>query len=266
MSNVFITGSGSGLGKEAAIALARRGHCVYASVHYEDEIESMQKIATEEKLDLHIFKLDILKPEDRNMILNYDIDAFICNAAIGDSGSVIDIPINRIENVFKTNIFANLQTIQLALKNMISRKNGRIIIVSSLVGRIPFPFLSPYCASKFALEGFGICLKNELKLLNKLSGTNISVSLIEPGAYATGFNKENIEKKYEWMQSKSYFVPYSEFIRKNETKIWNFLEQKPYDSIIRKYIHAVEDTCPHFRYTAPWWQAFGVQLGRIFGM
>ena len=61
MSNVFITGSGSGLGKEAAIALARRGHCVYASVHYEDEIESMQKIATEEKLDLHIFKLDIFK-------------------------------------------------------------------------------------------------------------------------------------------------------------------------------------------------------------
>ena len=94
------------------------------------------------------------------MILNYDIDAFICNAAIGDSGSVIDIPINRIENVFKTNIFANLQTIQLALKNMISRKNGRIIIVSSLVwAAIPFPFLSPYCASKFALEGFGICLK-----------------------------------------------------------------------------------------------------------
>ena len=73
----LITGSGSGLGKEAAIALARRGHCVYASVHYEDEIESMQKIATEEKLDLHIFKLDILRPEDRNMILNYDIDAFI---------------------------------------------------------------------------------------------------------------------------------------------------------------------------------------------
>lgn len=56
------------------------------------------------------------------------------------------------------------------------------------------PFLSPYCASKFALEGFGICLNQEMKILNKLSDTNIKVSLIEPGAYATGFNKENNEK------------------------------------------------------------------------
>ncbi|MCI9177378.1 MAG: hypothetical protein HFJ28_02110 [Clostridia bacterium] len=47
------------------------------------------------------------------------------------------------------------------------------------------PFLSPYCASKFALDCFGTCLRQELKLLNKLNGTDIKVCLIEPGAYAT---------------------------------------------------------------------------------
>ena len=128
------------------------------------------------------------------------------------------------------------------------------------------PFLSPYCSSKFALEGFGACLKQEMKLLKRLSGCDVDVCLIEPGAYATGFNKENNNKKYEWMYDNSYFSNYCELIRKWEIRIWNFLEQKPYTSIINKYIKAVEAKKPKFRYTAPWWQAFFVQIGRILGM
>ena len=267
MKKVFITGAGSGLGKEAAIVLARRGHTVYASVQYENQIEELEVICKNENLNLYAFKLDILDDNDRNLILNYDIDVFISNAAIGDSGSVADIDIARIATVFETNLFCNLRMIQLALSNMIKYKgNGRIVILSSLVGRIPMPFLSPYCSSKFALEGFGICLQQEMKLLNKLSGSHIKVSLIEPGAYATGFNKENNGKKYEWMYLNSYFSPYVNWIRPKEIKLWNFLEQKPYYSIIKKYIHAVEDKKPKFRYTAPFLQSLFVQFGRILGL
>jgi len=267
MKKVFITGAGSGLGKQAAIILARRGHTVYASVHYENQIAPLMEIAKQENLKLFAFKLDVLFPSERELITNYDIDVFISNAAIGNSGSVADIPIYKIEAVFNTNVFANLHMVQLALKNMIERKKeGRIIILSSLVGRIPMPFLSPYCASKFALEGFSTCLRQEMKILNKLSGTNIKVCLIEPGAYATGFNKENNNKKYEWIYYNSYFSEYAKFIRKYEIKIWNFLEQKPYNSIIKKYVKAVESNNPKFRYTAPWWQSTFVQLGRIFGI
>lgn len=266
MKKVFITGAGSGLGKCAAIALARRGHTVYASVHYNNQINELNELAKSENLNLLAFKLDILEENERNSILNYDIDVFIANAAIGDSGSVSDINIDRIQNVFNTNIFANLHTIQLALSKMIYKKHGRIVILSSLVGRIPLAFLSPYCASKFALEGFGICLNQEMKLLNQLSGTNIEICMIEPGAYATGFNKENNSKKYEWMYKNSYFAKYTNLIKDKEIKIWNFLEQKPYNSIIKKYIKAVEDEKCKFRYTAPWWQSMFVQIGRIFGM
>ena len=216
MKKIFITGAGSGLGKEAAIELARRGHTVYATVYYQDQLKPLEEIARSEKIDLKIFKLDITKIEDQNLVSNFDIDVFISNAAIGNSGSVIDTPIDKIKEVFDTNVFDNVSIIQCALKNMIKRKQGRIIIISSLVGRIPLPFLSPYCASKSALESFGICLNQELKIINKLSNTNITVSLVEPGAYATGFNKE--------------------------------------------------DSNPHFRYYAPWWQAFLVQIGRIIGM
>lgn len=212
---------------------------------------------------MDIFSFNILEEVDRISIQNYDIDVYISNSAIGDSGSVSDIDIARIKEVFDTNVFCNLMGIQSALKPMIDiKKKGRIVILSSLVGRIPMPFLSPYCASKFALECFGMCLKQELK---QLKGVSIDVCLIEPGAYATGFNQENNNKKYQWMDTNSYFSSQVEEIRKKERKIWNFLEQKPYTSIISQYVRAVEDVHPKFRYTAPWWQAFGIQLARIFG-
>lgn len=266
MKKIFLTGSGSGLGKKAAIALAKKGHTVYASVHYENEIESLEKIAKNQKLKLKAFKLDITKPEDRNLILKFDFDTFISNAAIGDSGSVIDVSVNRIRNVFDINVFHNLEIIQLALNNFINTGSGRIIIISSLVGRIPLPFLSPYCASKSALESFGTCLKNEIKILNKLNNSKIYVSLIEPGAYATGFNKENCEKKYTWMKTNSYFSPYVNLIHKYDSKFWHLIEKRSFSSIIKKYVSAVEDKRPHFRYYAPLGQAILVQLGRIIGL
>lgn len=81
-----------------------------------------------------------------------------------------------------------------------------------------------------------------------------------------GFNKENNEKKYEWMYDHSYFSGYVEKIHKIETKVWNFLEQKPYDSIIKMYVKAVKAKHPKSRYSAPWWQTALVQIGRIFGL
>ncbi len=81
-----------------------------------------------------------------------------------------------------------------------------------------------------------------------------------------GFNKENNEKKYEWMYDSSYFDGNVDKIRLLETKIWNFLEQKPYHAIVRQYVKAATDKHPKKRYSSPWWQTALVQLGRIFGM
>lgn len=187
-TKILITGAGSGLGKFASIALARRGFHVLASVKNECEIAFFEKMIILEDLKIDAFCLNILDENHRKMISNLEFDILVCNAAIGDSGSVAEISIDKIRKVFNTNVFAHLECIQLAIKNMIEHKKaGRIIIVSSLVGRIPMPFLAPYCASKFALDCFGTCLRQEMKLLNKLKGTNIEVCLIEPGAYATRF-------------------------------------------------------------------------------
>lgn len=261
---VLITGAGSGLGKSAAIELARRGHTVYATTQYDNQVEPLKEIAIKENILLKPFKLDVLIEEDRKLILDYDIDVLIVNSAIGDSGSVSEIDISRIEKVFNTNIFGNLKLVQLALTKMIKiNKKGRIIFLSSLAGRISIPFLSPYCASKFALEAFATSLKEEMKLL---PDTKIEIGIIEPGAYATGFNKENYEKKYKWMRENSYFIKIVDNLEKYETKIWNFIEVKSFKSIVKKYVKVVEKKKIKTRYTAKWWQSAFVQLARICGM
>lgn len=67
------------------------------------------------------------------------------------------------------------------------------------------------------------------------------------------------------MQEKSYFAYKENEIRTKEEKLWDFLEVKPYNSIIKQYIKAVEDNKLKHRYTAPKWQSAGIQLLRIFG-
>ena len=263
---VCITGAGSGLGKEAAIKIAKRGHKVIACVLYQEQIKDLKQIKEKDKLDMEIIKLDITDEQDRNKLLNYDIDIFISNAAIADSGSIAEIDVKRIEDVFNVNVFCNIKLTQMILKSMIEKKKkGKIVFLSSQIGRIALPFLGAYASSKFAIEGFASCLRYEMKILNKLEKTNIQVSIIEPGSYATGFNMETGNKKYGWMYKHSYFKNHLDLIMKIERKVWELTELDTYDSIIKKYIKVVEAKKLKRRYYAPWYQALGIQLLRILG-
>lgn len=263
LKKVFITGAGSGLGKEAAISLAQRGHTVYATAHYEEEVEILKNYARENNLDIIAFKLDILLDEDRKKILDFDFDTFIANAAIGDSGSVIEVSMDRIKNCFETNLFATIELAQMVMKKNIEDKTKcRLIFISSLWGRISVPFLAPYCATKFALEAFVESLHSELP---QLPNNTLEVCLIEPGLYATGFNKINTEKKYEWMDDNSYFKSNFEKIKENDIKALELFELKTYETIVKKYIKAVETKKIKFRYTAPITQSTVHQIARIFG-
>lgn len=264
---VCITGAGSGLGKDSAIAIARRGHKVICAVLYEEQIKDIECIKENEKLDIEVIKLDITNKEDRNKLLEYDIDVFISNSAIADSGSIAEINVEKIEDVFKVNVFNNIRVVQLVLKNMIEKKGkGKIIFLSSQIGRVALPFLGPYASSKFAIEGIASSLRSEMKILNKIEKTNIQVSIIEPGSYATGFNMETGNKKYKWMEKKSYFKKHIGLIKKVEQKVWDLTELNSYKSIIKKYVKVVEDKKLKRRYYAPWYQAFFIQLLRIFGV
>ncbi|OOM75211.1 SDR family NAD(P)-dependent oxidoreductase [Clostridium sp. BL-8] len=261
MKRILITGCGSGLGLEASIALARRGHYVYATTHTEDQANKLNLLNKKYALPLESFKLDLLCREDRMKITDIKIDVLINNAAIGDSGSVAEVDINKYIDTFKTNVFCPIELTQLALKQMISRKKGRIIFLSSLAGRYPIPFLSPYCATKFALEAIAPSLNEELK---ELKNVNIPVILIEPGSYSTGFNQKNISKQFNWMKINSYFKPYIKQLEKKQYKYFKLSESSNIDSIIDEFIKAVEDKHPKKKYIAPDSQGAFIKLKNIF--
>ncbi len=259
---ILITGAGSGIGKDSTIALAKRGHRVIATTHFEKQAEKLAEIAQHESLPIESFKLDITRAKDREQVLKYEIDVLINNAGIGESGSLAEIDVNLVRGNFETNLFCTIELSQLALKGMMDRGRGSILFVSSLAGRAPvMPFLASYAMTKYALSAGAESLRNEIRKINK----NINISVVEPGAYHTGFNQKITATKFEWMDSSSYFFKQINKIKRHEDRQFRLTEVKSTESIVRQIIKACEAEKPRFRYSAPWWQSLGVRLLRIAG-
>ena len=255
---ILITGARGGMGLEAALQLAERGHDVIATVHLSESIPVVEAAARARGVTLTIEKFDILNESDRNHFSDYNIDVLINNAAIGETGPLIEVPIDRIRKNFETNVFSTIELSQQFARRMVKRGSGKIIFVGSLGGRLAMPFMGPYIMTKFALEAAIDVLRVEMRPLG------IKVSLIEPGAYATCFNEKMHAKKYEWMDASSFYHDHLNYIKRFDRN--NILIQsKHIQRIARKIVNASEAKRPWARYVAPWWQGLGVRILRTLG-
>lgn len=259
---ILITGAGTGIGKDAAFALAARGHRVIATTHSERQAESLLEECRLRKQELEVFKLDVCLSADREKVLSLPIDVLINNAATSEAGSLAEVDINRVRKAFEVNVFGPLELSQLALRGMIARQSGTIIFVSSLAGRVPMRFMMPYSMSKFALSAAGAGLRAEMDQLGK----NIQVSLIEPGAFHTGFNQSMATKKYEATGPQSYFSAQQNAMKEQGEKVIRFIEAKNTGPIVDKIVAATEAKRPKTRYVAPWFQGAVVRFARILGV
>lgn len=259
---ILITGAGTGIGRDAAFALATRGHHVLATTFSELQAAELLAEATRKALVLDVLKLDITNALDRERVRTLEIDVLINNAGIGESGSLAEVDVNRIRQVFEVNVFAALELTQLILQGMIERERGTVLFVSSIAGRVPVPFLMPYSMSKFALSAAGAGLRAEMDQLGK----HINVSLIEPGAIHTGFNQAMTARKYQWMNQQSYFSHQVNKMKTQERNTFAFFEARNTQSIVTKIVQASEAKRPKLRYVAPWIQGIGVWIARIFGV
>ena len=259
---ILITGAGTGIGRDAAFALAARGHRVIATTF--DDAQSVELRAAAARLGhaLEVFKLDITVASDRERILPLELDVLINNAAVGESGSLAEVDMDRVRRAFEVNVFATLELTQLALRGMIARRRGSILLVSSIAGRMPMPFLMPYSMTKFALSAAGAGLRAELDQL----GANVHVALIEPGAIHTGFNQAMTGRKYAWMDEKSYFHAQAAQMKVREKRVFGLLEARDTKSIVAQIVKASEARRPGLRYVAPWAQGVLVRLARILGV
>ena len=185
---VLITGAGSGFGRGAAIELAKRGHKVIAAVLDDKQAADLAK--AEPKLT--VVKLDITKAEDTAKVDQWDLDVFVANAAIGQTGPLSLIPLKRLRGVFEVNVFGTFAVTQRVAQAMRKRRAGRIIIVSSIGGVRAGVGSGPYTMTKHAIQAFGTALRAELKMFG------VDVCLINPGPYGTGFNDRMANNPGPW--------------------------------------------------------------------
>lgn len=255
---VLITGGYSGIGFEVAKRVSLY-HKVYIGIHRDDELKYARAKIKEYK-NIKVIKLDVTDEKDIKKIKRYNFDIVVLNASIGVGGSIIDIPIEKIKECYEVNVFSNINIIKSVIKNMVDIDYGRIVIISSLVGVVPFKFMGIYGSTKASLINLSIALKKELKLISK----NIKISLIEPGAYKTGFNDVMLENKYKYLSRSLYFKNKESSIRKNESKLFRFIEQYKLNSIVSKIEDAIMSDNPRFIYRAPFIQVLFKKIETLF--
>lgn len=255
MKNVLFTGARSGIAKATIDKLKKQDYNIFATVYNEKQLQSINRIYKDD-VNVNGFVLDITRKEDRDKIESLDIDILVCNAAVNYGGSLTEIDINLVRDNYEVNVFSTLELIQVAFKSMIRKKSGKIIIMSSLAGIYPMPFIGSYSSTKASLIKIAQTLKKEIDMLN----VDIQICLIEPGLYYTGFNQVMFENKYPSMNIDSYFKSQIQIIRNRENFIHNFIEKKNLDSIVKKIILAIEDEKGRFLYRAPFSQVVFAKL------
>jgi NAD(P)-dependent dehydrogenase (short-subunit alcohol dehydrogenase family) len=190
---VLITGAGSGFGRGAAVELAKRGHKVIATVETDKQAAELAAAQPE----LTVAKLDVTNPKDVAKLDAWDLDVFIANAGMGQTGPLSLIPMERLRAVFEVNVFGTFASVQRVAQKMRKKRAGRILIVSSIGGVRAGVGSGPYTMTKHALQALGTALRAEL------ASFGVDVALINPGPFATGFNDRMANDPGPWFDRKS---------------------------------------------------------------
>ena len=247
MRSVLITGCSSGIGYDAAHALAARGWRVFAACRQQRDVERLRGEG------LASLRLDYKDAETIRAAFGEVAeatgggpDALFNNGAFALPGALEDIPTDGIRDLFEANFFGWHELTRLAIPPMRRRGWGRIVQCSSVLGLAGVRMRGPYVASKFAIEGYTDTLRLELR------GTGIGVVLIEPGPIRTRF-RINAQPHYErWVEKRS--TPWAEFYKAVlEKRLYatdgrpDFMELGP-EAVTARLVRALESRRPAPRY------------------
>jgi NAD(P)-dependent dehydrogenase (short-subunit alcohol dehydrogenase family) len=174
---VLVTGAGRGIGRAIAVRLARSGWRVYGGVRTDvaaKELAEDSELITPVELDVtvpdHLAGLDRVLPER--------LDALVNNAGVAVPGPIETLTRTDMHRQFEVNVFGPLALTRAVLPRL-RRARGRVVFISSINGRVSFPFTGMYNASKYAIEAVADCLRVELRPFG------VQVALVEPGVIDT---------------------------------------------------------------------------------
>ncbi len=186
MAVVLITGSNSGFGLLSALAFARAGHRVVATMRSLDKGDELRRVTEAEDLPIEVRHLDVGDAASiRSAVRDPDeLDVIVNNAGFEVRGALELVDDDLLRAQLDTNVFGPMRLVRAVLPAWRRRGSGSIVNVSSVAGIVGVPYAGAYSASKFALEALSESLHFEV------SGFGIRVRLVEPGRYATGFGDD----------------------------------------------------------------------------
>lgn len=202
----FITGASSGFGLLISVCLARAGYDVVATMRNFSAksvlLEAAARAGVTEQIDIQ--QLDVTDGDSIERTVRYalerfgGIDVLVNNAGYAVGGFVEEVPLDTWRKQFDTNVFGLIAVTQAVLPQMRERGQGRIINISSISGRIGFPAMGPYAASKHAVEGFSEALRLELLPYG------VDVVLVEPASYQTSIWQKGLDDSQAMLQTSAY--------------------------------------------------------------
>jgi short-subunit dehydrogenase len=188
---VLVTGATAGIGRHVALDLAKRGHRVFATGRNAKAREALRAEATTRGTSLSIVTLDVTSQASideaaafvKRETAGRGIDVLVNNAGYGQGGPALEIDDATLRQQFDTNVFGLMAVTRAFAPGMIAQGRGWIVNVSSIGGRITFPFFGAYHASKYALEALSDAMRVELRPFG------VRVVLVEPGPITSEFSE-----------------------------------------------------------------------------
>ncbi|CAF1461057.1 unnamed protein product, partial [Didymodactylos carnosus] len=254
---VLISGCDTGFGNILAKELDRQGYSVLAGVY-----SNTQQLVKELSSKATVFKLDITKQQDIDDVFELvknktsNLYALVNNAGIGKGGPIDWISMKLFRDTMEVNFFGHVSMTKTFLPLLVNQSGNRVVNICSVAGYLATSNMSPYCASKYALEAFSDCLRREM------ASWGLKVSIIEPGMMRTAITEGHAEAMTEvWANLASDTKErwgeayYNKKLndRMNKKNIFLKYAQDPI-LVVRALQHAVSSTKPNIRYR-PGWQS-----------
>ncbi|WP_026800378.1 oxidoreductase [Pontibacillus halophilus] len=219
MSNrvAIITGASSGFGLLTSVELAKEGFTVIATMRDLSKQSIFQSYIDDKEVydRIHFHRLDVTDEASVESLSSYidtldRVDVLLNNAGFAAGGFSEEITLDEYRKQFETNVFGLIAVTQAVLPKMRTQGYGKILNMSSISGKFGFPGMSPYVASKHAVEGFSESLRLEMKPYG------VDVAIIEPGSFRTNIwtnGKQVTEASllktspyYDYMQSIHHYM------------------------------------------------------------
>lgn len=246
-STVIVTGTSSGIGLATALALAKAGHDVVATVRTGHSEVSVAEQATRAGVALDVRHLDVTSDASvaelvAGVLADHGrIDALVNNAGVGHRGTLEQLALSDMAATMDVDFWGVARMTKAVLPAMRAARQGRIVTVTSMNGLIGMPFSDAYNAAKFAVEGL------MEGLAPVMAAFGVQISVIEPGPVRTAFFANMAGKTGEPDSADPYAAMRRHYDAALAAMTKGDTGEAP-EGVAATILEALTSEAPHFRY------------------